>query len=332
MISIGVVFYKEPLKDIDFFLKALKLAIETACLNKIKIKQIVFVLNTSDQLLKNFLVEFQNSMIVSASLIEQVLIQNNMNNIGLARRLIIENSTSEWVYFTDPDVILQNDTFVHLGHESLLITKALTLGITGSVVHKAQSKYLQELFNLSRLLNGFSSLAFQGASLKAGLFVDHAPTAHLLVNKSIVQKLGSFSQEFDNCGEDLDLTHRATQQGYSIYFGKSQVMHQQNFTAMTAIKKFFGYGQAQASVFMKNGFCCRRIYRLIPALFSLIFFILCLLVEKKLILFLGFFLVALLFFAPQLVFVLFTVFTYGMGTVCRLISDVFTLIFRKSYF
>lgn len=331
MISIGVVFYKESKAEIILFLEHLEAAVANAQCAKGHIEEFIFVQNSNDEVLNIFLKEKLNYFSEKFEFLKISFIQNTTNNIGLARKLIIDRSSAEWVYLTDPDVLIQRLSLTNLINEIALVKDKKCYGITGTIDQKSSCELLNEVFRVLNWTGRFLHLAFQGSSKKIGSFVDHAPTAHLLLNKSLVHSLGNFSAILKNCGEDLDLTHRATQNDLFIYFGSSQVTHQQNFEFNHAVKKFFDYGQAQAWVFIKNGFCRRRIYRLIPA--AGVFAILAgasiatkVAVKIAVIIFLS-----VLLLKPQIIFMFFAITTYGLGTVYGFTLELNSLIARTLF-
>lgn len=263
MISVGIVFYDESIKSLDIFFAALE-----AALKNIAVDQILFVQNSQDSRLENFLTktlkDFERKFAIKTK-----YVKNLQNNIGLSRKLICELSTSEWIYFTDPDVLIDKAALIELSREAVTLTSERILGITGTIEQSSQNIYLHKTFKIFKSLGKTLKFSFQGTETKIGTFVDHAPTAHVLLRRSVVVKLGNFSEEMKRYGEDLDLTHRAVQQGYKVYFGASRVVHQQNFKVWKAFAKFFNYGQVQAVVFFKNGLSLVRLYRLTPALCTL---------------------------------------------------------------
>ena len=106
-------------------------------------------------------------------------------------------------------------------------------------------------------------MSFQGTGVQKKL-MNHAPTAHLLLDKEKALKMGGFDSHFKRVGEDLDFSHRCTQQGLSFLFTSSTVLHIQNLSLQNAIEKFFNYGRAQARVICRNGFIKARSYRMLP--------------------------------------------------------------------
>lgn len=333
MIAIGVVFYKEHNHCLDQFFSCLTTALRKSIDKKIEIKEIIFVLNSRDESVRKYLLSFLKVIETMNCGMKTELIQNSKNNIGLARRKILESAQTDWVYFVDPDVSIQENTFVILASEIAEQASKKWLGITGTISHESSSRLLQEVFNISSITSEFLKFDFQGTLRKTGTVVNHAPTAHLLLNKKVALKLGNFSSDYCRYGEDLDLTHRATQSGYAIGFGRSHVTHHQNFSEVHALKKFFNYGRVQFLVFRKNGFCRQRWYRLLPGLsmalaIFIIAWVLCS-VEKTLNANLGLITVPILIitiFKPDLIFAVLALFAYGCGTIYSCISELNSLI------
>lgn len=270
MISVGVVFYDESPVVRDDFLNRLSKAMIQSQHSEKRVGEVIFVLNSNGIELENHLKKFLQTTNDLALNITTKLIKNSENNIGLARKKIVESSQADWIYFTDPDVQFEDDLFQKLGTDFNNINKNINLGkwfgITGQIVQSSDTLLLENMFKFLSNLSGLFNFSFQSVSPYRGFKVDHAPTAHLLLNKNIVLKLGNFSELFTRHGEDLDLTHRATMEQYSIYFGSTKVTHMQNLGILDLIKKFFNYGRVQAKVFFKNGSSRQRLYRMTPAL------------------------------------------------------------------
>lgn len=334
MISIGVVFYNEKQENLNLFFNYFSNALSRSSAENCNIKEIIFVQNSKNKLMERYLTDFLNKLKKSNEFLNVSLIQNTVNNISLARRKIIESAIADWVYFTDPDVYLNETVFVDLASDIVNCQAFKILGITGQLFQKSDVGHLNSFFKIADSIGNILNLAFQGSKKKIGTLIDHSPSAHLLLNRSIVLQLGNFSSEFTKCGEDLDLTHRATQNGFLIYFGKSSVVHVQNFGFADAAKKFFHYGQAQAEVFLKNGFCLKRIYRLVPAAGSLAIAVFLFGANKMILICTGVMLMVVLLLKAELIFSLFFAIIYGVGTLSKFFLESCTLnfcgIFRKT--
>lgn len=326
MISIGVIFFQETTDILEGFFKHLTTALKNDSKKNSAVIEIIFVQNSKDENLELFLSENLKILQKNNVFLKTHLFRNSINNIAQARKKVVEFASCEWIYFTDPDVRLSEQIFEKLIDDirsiEQLNQKEKILGITGLIHQNSENTNLRSVFNVIDFWGQKLNFAFQGTSKKVGLQVDHAPTAHLLLNKDVSQKLDHFSDEFDLCGEDLDLTHRATQKGCFIYFGSSEVIHLQNLNFRQMLKKSFRYGEAQALVFLKNGFCYQRVYRLIPALGVLFFAALLLFCNNLLIGLVTGIIVMFSLIAPQLGLTFLIVMTYGTATIYRFIAEL----------
>lgn len=331
MISVGVVFYNELPAVCDDFLNRLSKAIIRSQHSEKRVFEIIFVLNSNDIELENHLRKFLLSKSDPVLKVATKLIKNSENNIGLARKRIVESALTDWIYFTDPDVQFEEDLFQQFDAELKNIDQEKWLGITGRVVQSSDGPVLKSMFKFLSNLSGLFSFSFQSTSPYRGFKVDHAPTAHLLLNKNVVLQLGNFSEIFSRYGEDLDLTHRATMAQYSIYFGTTNVTHMQNLDFFDLIEKFFNYGRVQAKVFFKNGISRQRLYRITPALGVALIVPIVFLVGPAFSA--GVVLLFLILAAAKnhLLLTALVILTYGIGTIIQIFKELYALIARTFF-
>ncbi len=192
------------------------------------------------------------------------IIENTSNNIGLARQLILERSTTDWVYFTDPDIEM-NSNSLRLLIEASIQTPTGVIGLGGPALYQSSNPFLRNTFHFLNFISRYTPFAFQTQSHKRNRSVDHLPTCHLLLNRTAALKVGGFASRFFSCGEDLDFTHRATNAGYQFLFlSSAPVTHWQNISARAWFKKIFLFGRVQIFAQKQNAKGGLRIYRLMP--------------------------------------------------------------------
>jgi hypothetical protein len=258
-LTVGVVFYREKASDLNVFFSYLQCSIDRA----IKVLQtnvnFVFVFNdghneTYLSVLTHLKTEFKFPF--------KILI-NEKNNIGQARQMILVHSDTPLVYFTDPDVFQNEESLKNIFSSADLLKENNIIGITGPLEHVFKLRHMNLIFQALSWAGSILQLSFQGVA-KQRLLVDHAPTAHLLLNKSKALSVGGFRSQFERFGEDLDFSHRCTILGYAFHFSQSKVIHNQSIPFLLIVEKFFKYGRAQTLVFMENGLIKNRCYRLLP--------------------------------------------------------------------
>ncbi len=205
----------------------------------------------------------------------------DQNSIGLKRNLILQQTKTELLYFTDPDV--QHDQLLFVDFKGAMrisiqcrienIKKAelkntsaeqsRCLGFTGPYEHQSSNPFLQAQIDLLTYSSARLRLAYQGVNFGFDRWVDHAPMGHALFYVDRLRELGGISPYFDRVGEDLDVTHRASAKGLQFLYCSARTTHHlPGF--LKSLEKFFHYGRAQILVQSRNGVSHIRWYRLIP--------------------------------------------------------------------
>lgn len=201
---------------------------------------------------------------------------NSENNIGSARQKILETASTDYIYFIDPDIVLNRSSIKHLLDFFYNNQNPSFLACGGPSFFRSSNRYLQINFILLTKLASFIPLAFQVQNHSKTQTVDHLPTCHLLVKRQLALKIGGFSKKFQICGEDLDFSHRAAIEGLKfIFIPQASVLHWQNLNFKAWFKKVFLYGKIQILVqaqYIKQKI---RWYRLYPTflLISLVIFL-----------------------------------------------------------
>ena len=263
-LSCGIVVYDE-VREIQNLIPKLKLELKNYDV------QWIFVLNHEQSEIRGWISKWIQSEISNA-----VCIENPSNNLGFARQLILENSTNEYLYLTDPDIDITQGNLIKLvelaENEIMSDSSQKVAGYGGTVTHRSNNSFIQSTFDFLSLVTGIFPFAFQVQHHRHLVSVDHLPACHMLLNCNIAKKLGGFSSALSKCGEDLDFTHRAYNADYRfIFLPSAEVFHWQNLSLSRWFLKVFNMGRVQIPVqitHFKNGL---RYYRLVP-LVSLIVF------------------------------------------------------------
>lgn len=264
-LSCGIVIYDE-VREIQNLLPKLKLELKEYSV------EWIFILNHEQAEIRKWI-----STWVRGQLPEANCIENPSNNLGFARQLVLEKSSSEYIYLTDPDIDIIPGNLKKLIQ---LINTDISddfnqnyVGFGGTVTHKSENLFLQATFDFMSGLSKIIPFSFQIQNHSYLMAVDHLPACHLLLNKKVALKIGGFSSGHSKCGEDLDFTHRAYNHDYRfIFLPSAQVLHWQNLSLAKWYYKMFTLGRVQIPVQRHNMKKGLRYYRLIPtaSLFALI--------------------------------------------------------------
>lgn len=265
-LTCGIVVYDE-VNEIKTLIPKLKLELKNYEV------EWIFILNHEQDEIRKWIRTWIKSNIEGA-----LCLENPSNNLGFARQLVLEKSSNEYIYLTDPDIDMlpgNLEKLIQLANTEM--TNVINLkyaGFGGTVTHKSNNVFLQKTFDFMSKLSKIIPFSFQIQNHSNLVAVDHLPACHLLLNKQIALKIGGFSSALNKCGEDLDFTHRAYNLDYRfIFLPAAQVVHWQNLSLIKWFVKMFLLGRIQIPVQkinFKNGI---RFYRLIP-LFTLFIFIL----------------------------------------------------------
>lgn len=231
----------------------------------------IFVLNHEQSEIRSWISQWLCKQIPNAQCFE-----NPSNNLGFARQIILEKSSNEYIYLTDPDIDLVQGNLVKLiqfaNAEITNESNKQYAGFGGTVLHKSNNQFLQSTFDFMSKLTRQLPFAFQIQNHSDLVAVDHLPACHILINKKIALDIGGFSSELSKCGEDLDFTHRAYNKNYRfIFLPSAYVIHWQNLSLSKWFIKMFTLGRIQIPVQKinhKNGI---RFYRLVPVLVLILF-------------------------------------------------------------
>lgn len=227
----------------------------------------VFVLNHPSLTVRNTVreqIEIHN--------LDMQIIENPLNNLGHARQLILQNSKSDFIYFTDPDIDPDPQAIEKLLSEIKDFDNSHLLGVGGLVLHKSRRPALQKTLSLLNAMMKSLPFGYQIQNHKIRRRTDHLPTCHLLLHRLRALAMGGFSDQYPYIGEDLNLSHAATNQKYFYIFNpESKVTHWQNLNFISWLTKMFRYGEIQIKVQRMNAANGLRWYRLFPIFAALIF-------------------------------------------------------------
>ena len=261
-LTCGIVIYDE-VNEIQKLVPKLKQEFKTYSI------EWIFVLNHEQSEIRKWISQWLREHIPTAHCYE-----NPSNNLGFARQLILEKSSNEYIYLTDPDIDLVPGNLIKLiqfaNAEITNESNKKYAGFGGTVLHKSENYFLQNTFDFMSKLTRLIPFSFQIQNHSDLVAVDHLPACHILLNKQIALHLGGFSSALSKCGEDLDFTHRAYNKNYRfIFLPSAYVIHWQNLSLAKWFYKMFSLGRIQIPVQRLNLKDGLRFYRLIPLLLLL---------------------------------------------------------------
>src|SRR3989338_4805936 len=240
-LTCGIVVYDE-VNEIQNLIPKLKLELKDYSV------EWIFVLNHEQAEIRKWINAWLYDNIDNA-----LCLENPSNNLGFARQLILEKSSNEYIYLTDPDIdIVQNNLKKLIQLANTEITNDVNLkyaGFGGTVTHRSNNYLLQRTFDFMSKLSKLIPFSFQIQNHSNLVAVDHLPACHVLLNRNIALKIGGFSSALSKCGEDLDFTHRAYNMDYRfIFLPSAQVIHWQNLSLAKWFYKMFTLGRIQIPV------------------------------------------------------------------------------------
>ncbi|UEG50825.1 glycosyltransferase family 2 protein [Ferruginibacter lapsinanis] len=193
----------------------------------------------------------------------------NNSNVGFAKanNIALKRATGEYILFLNPDTIIPEDSL----HKCIAFSKTKpTLGGLGVHMVDGNGNFLKEskrafpspltsFFKLMGLANLFPhSKIF--AKYHLGYLDEHSNHevdvlcgAFMFHPKKVLDKVGSFDEQFFMYGEDVDLSYRIQKAGYkNYYFAETSIIHFKGESTkrgdLNYVKHFYG----AMSIFVKK--------------------------------------------------------------------------------
>ncbi|MFP5520606.1 MAG: glycosyltransferase [Bdellovibrionia bacterium] len=256
MVTIGIVVFNNWRETLDLLKKLYQL--ESPTHNY----ELILVDNSQQNPMADLLTEAQNLPFKNIR-----IFKSEQNNIGFARKLIIEKSNTSYVYFTDPDCsprvqklqsfvqsLENNPVLVAVGGSNILQT-------TGPLQH-----YFEFLQRSHIAHFGSTQVNRQSSPFRTY----HLPTLNLMMRKSSALEAGNFSDFFDKVGEDLDLNLRMTRaQSLILCLPQQAVLHRVSPEFKNWVATCFKYGQAQFLT-LKKSYYILQTRRAVPGVMILL--------------------------------------------------------------
>ncbi|HUS00642.1 MAG TPA: glycosyltransferase [Chitinophagaceae bacterium] len=166
----------------------------------------------------------------------------NNENLGFskANNIAVKQATGKYILFLNPDTLLPEDCIENCLTFLESHPEAGALGIKmldGSGIFLKESKRsfpspVTSFYKLSGLAKLFPHSKIFGKYHLGHLDenqnheVDVLAGAFMMVPKNVIERVGSFDEDFFMYGEDIDLSYRVQEAGYkNIYFSESSIVH-----------------------------------------------------------------------------------------------------------
>ncbi len=221
---------------------------------------------------------------------EDIRIVANEKNVGFskANNQGVELATGEYILILNPDTLLSSDT-LNVCLDFLTSNTGKKIGIVGTRMYDGSGTYLPEskrgfpspfvsfckIFGLSRLfpksrlfnryyLGHLDELKSHEVPILTGAF--------MFLRKDVFNQVGGFDEQFFMYGEDIDLSYRVEQAGYTNYYlADSKIIH---YKGESTRKLSFNYVRrfyVAMIIFARKHFGGRRVFAYTFAIKSAIY-------------------------------------------------------------
>jgi len=224
--------------------------------------QSVLQADESNSLLKKIIIvdnaSSDNSLeVLKEKSLQNILIFENSENLGFGKACNqgAKSSTSDFILFLNPDMLLFESTFTNL-FRTISIDKRDNIGIYGIQLldeeHKIQKSCARfpSLWNFivrALGLNKINPTIFQSYTMenwnhKSTLEVDQVIGAFFMIKRDLFEKLNGFDERFFVYYEELDLSKRISLLAYkTLYVSESQAYHKGGGTSESVKAKRLFY-------------------------------------------------------------------------------------------
>ena len=168
-----------------------------------------------------------------------------LNNLGLARATLVNQSQYDLMAWTDSDCRLPNNWLKELLSHWKNNRDNSVVAIGGPNV-LPEKKWWQKMVNLSLshpLGHGWSPQAWR---VKKKTKVSHIPTTNGLFLKKAILEAGNFSEKYKRAGEDMDLGLRLNKKGKLLLFPQPVVINNYANSYFESLKRLFVFGQVKS--------------------------------------------------------------------------------------
>lgn len=158
--------------------------------------------------------------------------KNKRITIPEQRNIGLKNAKGNIIVFTDASCVPEENWLEELLKPINIENEKIVMGRTGSV-----NKYtLNDIYH---------------EKLKESKYVSEAPTINLAIAKEVLLNIGIFDEDLEY-GSDVDLTWRATENGYSIRYQPKAIVNHDWGTPTDEFKRTYYYGKARTRILLKH--------------------------------------------------------------------------------
>lgn len=158
--------------------------------------------------------------------------KNKRITIPEQRNIGLKNAKGDIIVFTDASCVPEKNWLEELLKPINIENEKIVMGRTGSV-----NKYtLNDIYH---------------DKLKESKYVSEAPTINLAIAKEVLLNIGIFDEDLEY-GSDVDLTWRATENGYSIRYQPKAIVNHDWGTPTDEFKRTYYYGKARTRILLKH--------------------------------------------------------------------------------
>jgi glycosyltransferase involved in cell wall biosynthesis len=165
------------------------------------------------------------------------LYSTNGNGLTMARQMVVDNSSGDFVVFVDGDMVLSND-FVQ--NQVDVMKKNPLVGVAGGQMKGRPSRNLVaelEGMSISRDFEIGIHRNWRGNPEKLG-------TGGSIFRLAAIRKAGGFDTSIRGAAEDADITARIKSVGYLLFVGQAEFEHdfRQTLTGLWNQYAWYGHG------------------------------------------------------------------------------------------
>ena len=220
---------------------------------RLHLKEILIVDNAS----KDKSVDLAEQVLSRQEGIDWQIIRRSENNLGAARAQLIDLASAEWLAMIDADALA---TPHWLSRWSLALEKFATPEVAAlggpnhpSDILRRQQGLSESPFHRALQLSAQNFLGHlnspQVKVFASGTQLPQLSTCNILLRREHVKKVGNFSSQFARIAEDLDLSHRLTDHGFTlVYDAENPIFHAIVENLGEWSKRAYRFGQAQWNV------------------------------------------------------------------------------------
>jgi polysaccharide pyruvyl transferase WcaK-like protein/glycosyltransferase involved in cell wall biosynthesis len=173
------------------------------------------------------------------------LFTNPVISIAKSRNIGLKNARYQLTAFIDADCKAPKDWLITLV-TALTKLSPKVAAVGGANIAFKNISFFEKALALARTSFLVHHGSVQGKRFLAEAFVSHLPTVNVLYRKKPLIRAGGFDENYGNIAEDLELSERLRNLGYSFMFlPQSFVWHRLETNLLAFLRKVFCYGKGR---------------------------------------------------------------------------------------